>query len=32
MFALRLDPLVNNMCFYFVITEIRSNFKCVFLY
>ena len=26
-----LDRLVNNMCFYFAKTEIRSDFKCVFL-
>ena len=31
MFAPRLDPPDNNMCFYFAITEIRSDFTCVFL-
>ena len=31
MFAPMLDPLVNNMCFYFAKTEITSDFKCVFL-
>ena len=31
MFAPRLDPLVNNMCFYFSKTEIKSDFKWVFL-
>ena len=31
MFVPRLDPPVNNMCFCFAKTEIRSAFKCVFL-
>ena len=26
------DHPVNNMCFYFAKTEIRLDFKCVFLY
>ena len=31
MFASSLDHAVNNMCFYFAKTEIRLDFKCVFL-
>ena len=31
MFARRLDPPVNNMCFYFATTEMRSDL-CVFSY
>ena len=30
MFASSLDHPVNNVCFYFAKTEIRSDFKCVF--
>ena len=28
MFAPSLDHPVNNMCFYFAKTEVRSDFKC----
>ena len=31
MFAPSLDHPVNNTCFYFAKTEIRLDFKCVFL-
>ena len=31
MFAPSSDHPVNNMCFYFAKTEIRSDFKCVFI-
>ena len=31
MFAPSLDHPVINMCFYFAKTEIRSDFKCVFI-
>ena len=31
MFVPSLDNPVNNMCFYFAITEIRSDFMYVFL-
>ena len=31
MFAPSLDHPVNNMCFCFAETEIRSDFKCVFI-
>ena len=31
MFALRLDPLLNIMCFYFAKIEVISDFNLVFL-